>query len=395
MKKILVKGYYGYHNLGDDFILYSLLKTLDQAAESDPNKKERYQVSVISAGDTYQELFGKFKNLSCKIVPEQKFRKFYKRIELIKCDYWIIGGGGLFPNEKAADFPSLLSSIRFAKKFHAKVCIYGIDINSINIPENKIVWKKVSELVDFITVRNHKSYCLLNELGCKNIRESVDITFGVETEEENGNIYGGLKKLGIEQGKYNLWAIPMPWFPNEYKEEIHGQRYKKLLENLSEIANNEHLKKYTNVFLPFYYDMDLELINDLIKQFEFPYVVCDSSKALTLGEKRALFRFSNCNICMRFHSAMFSIYNDQIGIFISYSDKTSNVIRLMGLEDYLVEYGIRSSADFYKEFDLDMKKLNQVVDHIFDGQKKTIHNISSKMRKEANAAQEDLIKWLK
>ena len=111
----------GYHNLGDDFILYSLLKSLDRAAKLEAGVKEPYQVSVISNGDDYQELFKKFHNISCKIIPERKFRKLHKRIELIKCDYWIIGGGGLFPDENAANFPSLLSSIQFAKKFNAKL----------------------------------------------------------------------------------------------------------------------------------------------------------------------------------------------------------------------------------------------------------------------------------
>ena len=83
MKKILIKGYYGYHNLGDDFILYSLLKSLDRASKLEAGVKESYQVSVISNGDAYQELFKKFHNISCKIIPERKFRKLHKRIELI------------------------------------------------------------------------------------------------------------------------------------------------------------------------------------------------------------------------------------------------------------------------------------------------------------------------
>ena len=138
----------------------------------------------------------------------------------------------------------------------------------------------------------------------------------------------------------------------------------------------------------------MELIKDLVKQFEFPYVICDAEKELTLGEKRALFRFSNCNICMRFHSAMFSIYNEQVGVFISYSDKASNVIRLLGLEDYLVEYGIRNSADFYKEFDLNMQCVENIISHIFEGEKKTIHDIALKMKVRAQEAQKDLIQWL-
>jgi phosphopantetheine adenylyltransferase len=61
----------------------------------------------------------------------------------------------------------------------------------------------------------------------------------------------------------------------------------------------------------------------------------------------------------------------------------------------LVEYGIRNSADFYKEFDLDMQRVNQVMDNIFSDDKKSIEKITSKMKQEAAVAQEELIKWLK
>ena len=134
MKKVLIKGYYGYENLGDDFILYTLLDTLSSVG--------KFDVTVVSAGDKYTELFNGFPNLNCSVMTK-KWRKFSKIKELIRNDYWIIGGGGLFPSESSADFNSLLSEIKLARFFHTKVCIYGIDINSITKKENKKIWKEI------------------------------------------------------------------------------------------------------------------------------------------------------------------------------------------------------------------------------------------------------------
>ena len=45
MKKIVIQGFYGANNLGDDFILYSLLNSI--------NNIGKCEVIVMSYGDTY------------------------------------------------------------------------------------------------------------------------------------------------------------------------------------------------------------------------------------------------------------------------------------------------------------------------------------------------------
>jgi len=387
MKKVLIKGYYGYENLGDDFILYTLLDTLSSVG--------KFDVTVVSAGDKYTELFNGFPNLNCSVMTK-KWRKFSKIKELIRNDYWIIGGGGLFPSESSADFNSLLSEIKLARFFHTKVCIYGIDINSITKKENKKIWKEISQCVEFIVCRNRRTYNLLKEIDCKNIIKSSDITFSVETPIEKENNTECLKKINCEQQKYILWAIPMPWFNNEYKEEVHGERYKKLVTDIQKAANQECNKELKHVFLPFYYDMDMKIISDIVKGIDGEYVICDKAKELTIEEKRQLFKFAKACVSMRFHGVMFSLYHQTPVAIISYSNKTSDVIKEYGLQGDLIEYGIRPNADFYSEFDLQSDKLNQIISTIVMNKTQTDYaTISAKLKENAVQAKKILQDWLK
>lgn len=86
MSNILIKGFYGQNNLGDDYILYSILDTL--------NSTGNHKVNIISAGDAnYSNLFTKFDNLECHLIPRENWRRFSKLSLLLKCNRWIIGGG--------------------------------------------------------------------------------------------------------------------------------------------------------------------------------------------------------------------------------------------------------------------------------------------------------------
>lgn len=385
MKKVLIKGYYGYENLGDDFILYTIMNTL--------NSIGRFDVTVVSSGDTYEDLFSLFPNLRCRTMRKQ-WKKLTKVIEILKADYWIIGGGGLFPSETSANYKSLCSEIKLAKKLHTKTCMYGIDINSISKPENKDIWKNISTLIDFIICRNQRTYQMLCDLGCKNAIKSSDITFSVESSVEKMDDETCLKKLGCEKGKYVLWAIPMPWFDGEYSDEIHGKRYRKLVSDIQSVANHKNNKDIKNVFIPFYYDMDMKIIGDIVKGIQGDYVICDKSKMLSIEEKRMLFRLAKVCVCMRFHGAMFALYHCTPLVTVSYSNKTSDVIRECGLEEDMVEYGIRTNADFYSEFDLDESKLISIFEAVNQSRKRNDYQeISETLKKMANNAKGKLIQW--
>ena len=390
MKTVLIKGYYGYDNLGDDFLLYSILDTL--------NKAGRYNVIVVSAGDTYSSLFNRYKNLYCKTFPLSKWNKFSKLFCIAKCDYWIIGGGGLFPSEDRAGIPNWKREISIARSLKKKVCIYGVDINSINKEENKKAWYDISNLVSFIVCRNNKTKKMLDDIGCKNVIKTGDITFGLETEEELHEISTThvKEKLGIVNEHFALWAIPMLWSIDDLDNESVQFRYSNLIKLLQSLANSQELKEYTHLFLPFFYKKDMRLFEDLIKNLDCKYIIVDKSYGLTYGEKRLLFKEANICLCMRFHAAMFSLFHKRPALYISYADKTSDVIREHGLEFALCEYGFSKNENFYKEFDLDYEDVIEKMRYILSGGGyEKVCLASDNLKKSTKIAKEKLIEWLK
>lgn len=382
--KILIKGYYGHNNLGDDYILYSILNSL--------NSVGKFNVTVVSAGDRYQDFFDRFQNLR---VTEfcREWKGFAKRFALIRCDLWIIGGGGLWPSEKSKNVHILLDEIQFAKKFGAKICFYGIDINSINEPTNIEAWKGILDEADLFIVRNSKTKYLLDGLKNNNVIKSSDITFGLITPDEKKLSRSVLHKLGLKDQEYILWAIPM-----EFTEGRNSTRYSKFITSLQSLANKSMFHNYVHVFLPFNYNKDLELLEDISKGIDGKSIICDNSFPLSIEEKRILFKYARSGVFMRFHSVMFSIYYALPGVFISYSDKTSDVLKEVDLEDYFIEYGIKSDEDFYREFDLDEEKAILMADSIIKDDtvfRGKLELASNYLKRQADSAKEEFETYIR
>ena len=343
---ILLKGYYGQKNLGDDYLLYAILNTLNGCG--------KYKVRVVVAEKQYASFFKRFPNLKLSEMF-RPWRRFTKRIALIWSDVWIIGGGGLWPRENTKNLKILLDDIRLAKKFGCKVVFYGVDINSANDEAYRSVWKEILKETDLFVVRNRKTKNILDSILEGHAIRSADLTFGLETPAEKESSKSVLKKLDLEEGNYIIWAVPM-----EFKNDPEGIRYRKLIGTLARLANESALKNYKHVLLPYNENKDTQLLVDPAKEIHGPCIVCDNS--IDIEEKRLLYRFAKCSVSMRFHSVMFSLYHRLPGIYLSYSDKTSDVIRECGLEDFMLEYGISAQEDFGKEFDLDECKLMQLAD---------------------------------
>lgn len=382
--RVLIKGYYGHDNLGDDYILYSILDSL--------NSVGKFDVSVVSAGSKYKNFFDKFKNLRVFEYCNE-WRGFSKRIELVRCNLWIIGGGGLWPGEKSKNVYILLDEIRFAKKFGAQICIYGVDINSINEPENREAWRGILDEVDLFVVRNSKTKYLLDGLKKNNVIKSSDITFGLVTPDEKLSNSTILDKIGVEENSYILWAIPM-----EFEEGKKSERYSTLVKTLQNLANNSLFSNYTHVLLPFNYNKDLVLMKDIGAGIKGKCIICDKSLGLSIENKRLLFKYARSGVFMRFHSVMFALYNCIPGVFISYSDKTSDVLTELGMKSYFIEYGIKSDEDFCREFDLDENKVISMANLIIEDDnvfREKLNKSSNYLKEQAISAKEEFESFVK
>ncbi len=168
MKKVLVSGYIGFNNFGDEAIFYALSNHL---------KSLGFSVSVLCANKEQVQ-----KNYEVKAYHYKKPFEILKAI--LSCNILISGGGSLLQN-KTSNFSLLyyLFIILLAKFCFKKVIIFAQGIEPIIGKKYEFLTKTILKLVNFISVRDEKSKKLLSSW---NIHSSLvsDPAYSLVQEEE-------------------------------------------------------------------------------------------------------------------------------------------------------------------------------------------------------------------
>lgn len=383
MKKILLQGFYGVHNLGDDYILYSILSTLD--------KLENCEVIIYSNGDDYAYLRNKIKKINF-VTQKIQERTFKEKIQDIKeSDYWVIGGGGLFPQESIATALNLLIKSVFARTCGTKMAFYGIEFNSFHKKINRIVWKLIFLLSDLVQVRNNNNAKMIKELGIDKVVGSSDVTFSLETDLEKKGQFPNYDR------PYVVWSLGMPWRKEELQNPDVFKRYIKLCDLIVRSINR--FTQYRHVLMPFYEEMDIGFIDDVKEKISVDYEIY-GQETVDLDLKRAIFKNARFSVCMRFHSVIFSLYNEIPFCAISYSPKTSNILEELDMENRMVTLGIRKTDFFFEEFNVDEEKfyniLNKTNEEAEDLEvKEKCVRAAKLLKKKAKYSESVMINWFK
>ena len=149
MKKVLVSGYIGFNNFGDEAIFYALSNHL---------KKNGFEISVLCTNT---------KEVQSNYDVDTYFYKNPITIlkAILKNDILFSGGGSLLQN-KTSNFSLFyyLFVILISKLFFKKVVIFAQGIEPINGKVNEFVFKNILKLSDFITVRDYNSKLYLEKL---------------------------------------------------------------------------------------------------------------------------------------------------------------------------------------------------------------------------------------
>lgn len=236
MKNILVSGYIGFNNFGDEAIFCALSTYL---------KENNYRVSVLCGNKTEVE---KLYN-----VQTYYFKNLFEILRAIfKCDVLISGGGSLLQN-KTSNFSLFyyLFVILLAKICFKKVIIFAQGIEPIigKLPEN--ITKNVLKLVDFISVRDNNSKKLLKSWDIESILVSDPAYSLVQdkkiSDKKDGLIvqlrsFKGIKKefladLAFAISKYYKGKISVFSFQDEIDE-------KKCLELVEELKKQDVVAEY-------------------------------------------------------------------------------------------------------------------------------------------------------
>ena len=157
--KVLISGYYGFYNIGDEAILKSIIEAL---RNEDPN----IDIVVLSNDVEYTK-----STYKVNAINRWKLNDIYK--ELLKCDGLISGGGSLFQDVTSSRSIFYYIGIMWLAKLAKKpIFIYAQGVGPIEKKNNRKIVGKFFNKVNYITLRDKESKLLLNSIG---VKKDIDI----------------------------------------------------------------------------------------------------------------------------------------------------------------------------------------------------------------------------
>jgi len=184
-RRILVSGYYGFRNAGDEAIL-------DAFIQSTKDLPCPVRVTVLS--NTPEETAKKHGTSTVS-----RFNLFSVLRALRRADVLVSGGGSLLQDKSSTrSIIYYLSIIRLAKLFRKPVMLYANGIGPVDRPRNRRRVKKTISRADMVTLREESSLEELLRIGVSGppMYVTADPIFLIETKDE-APAMEALRKAGV------------------------------------------------------------------------------------------------------------------------------------------------------------------------------------------------------
>ncbi len=314
MRKILISGYHGFNNLGDEAILESILQAFKRAAAEEGR---RLAVTVLSAdpGKTARN------NNGVRSVGRTNLPAILKAIK--NCDLFLSGGGSLLQDKtgyglSVAYYLGLVFLARLMKK---KTVLYAQGIGPITKRINRLIARRIINKVDLVTVRDVDSYKELLSLGIKKppVHVTVDPAFSLRPSPDNDN--EKLQRLfpQIPPDKPLLGISVRGWLD-----------HKKFIREIAKAADRLVVELgAAAVIIPMFPEQDLPVSRDTASLMEQEAYVAEEE----LTPQKALFLFSHLDlfIGVRLHSLIFAAITGTPLAGVAYDPKVQSFLSQMGL----------------------------------------------------------------
>ena len=315
-KKIVLSGYFGFDNLGDEAILYSMVKGIGAIPD----------VEIVALSSNPEKTAAKF---NIKAVDRMKMSAVLREIR--NCDLFISGGGSLLQDVTSKrSLIYYLTLLKIAKFFKKKVMIYSQGIGPVNDAKNRAHLTKVFKKLDEINVRDNESKQELIDMGVKNkVSVTADTVFLLDQPEQKTGkkiltALDGFRNVEAEADKVFTVGISIrPWKELNHKivEEI-----KKTIEQLKITY-----PKARFVLLPFHHPGDLTLSQQLYNAIEDKENIYLIEAHLNEREMLSVIGHMDVMLSMRLHGLIFAVVAGAYPIGISYDPKIQSLMKELNL----------------------------------------------------------------
>ena len=309
MYDILISGYYGFENSGDDAILMAILDNLR-------TYKKDIKVVVLSKKPAEtKRIYG------VDSVDRFNFNEVIKAMKSSKL--FLNGGGNLIQDESSTrSLMYYLSTIWMAKKLGLKVMLYSNGIGAINKKMNRLMTTRIINNADVITLRERISLKELKSL--KVTRPQVSLTADPAftlvpcSDEEASTI---LAAEGIVKDNPLVGISLRKW-----------KNFKNYTKQIAEAADYMYEKLGVQpVLIPMHYPQDVEICNTIASMMKHqPKIVKNKYNVpQTLG----IIKSMDMIIGMRLHALIYGaslqvpilglIYDPKVAGFLEYINQSS------------------------------------------------------------------------
>lgn len=289
--RIVISGYYGFDNIGDEAVLSTIISSL---REYIPN----VSITILSNNPEKTK-----KVYNVEAINRWNFGDICKAIK--SCDLFISGGGSLLQDITSfKTIPYYLGIVRIALHYKKKVVFYSQGVGPVNKSFNKWLIKRIVSKVDHVFVRDNSSKELLQSLGVKApVTVAADPVLGISIDKSLVNSI----KNSFEEKK-TAGICLRPWHNNE-------QIINSLLPHLKKLIK----EGYDLYFLPMYYEQDLDIAKEIYDQLGDQAKLIN--KKLTIEETLAYTASFDFIIGMRLHSLIMATVAGTPVIGLSYDPK--------------------------------------------------------------------------
>jgi polysaccharide pyruvyl transferase CsaB len=344
--KIVISGFYGLGNTGDEAILESIVDNLRDGLDSP-------EITVFSLSPEQTAT-----THNVKSVYRGWKKDFKGKVKALKdADLLISGGGGLLQDTYPTKFlfgplPYYLLIVFLAKLCGTKVMFFSQGIGPVNSTWGKILMRVFANMADFITVRDQFSKDLLKKLGVTRPESVVtsDIVFAFKQKDDDSC----LKSLPLTGNEKIVSVSVRPWFS-------HTEHYSQLAESLDRLIENENI---TPVFVPMEGHHDVRASNLVLEKMKHKDKCHLLGPDFTPNQYLNFINSSQLTIGLRLHSLIFSALSGVPHIGLSYDKKVESLLKRSGMWDLsfrLEEVNVDQLVDNAQKILADREKYRSII----------------------------------
>ena len=333
--KIMISGYYGFNNTGDEAILKSMVGAFKE-------KIPQIKITVLSQSP-----------LQTSQTYQVKAINRLHLIDIMRClrdtNLFISGGGGLLQDSTGKGWSILyyLGLILVAKIVKVPVMIYAQGIGPVNKQINKKLMKWILNNVDLITVRDNSSKELLENLGV--VKPSIYVNSDPVFLLKKKNINNIIDRHPLIQQLINSDNRPLIGVSvREYKGN--GLDSKSIFAQAADYLVENYQAKI--IFLPFKFDEDVysseEILSLMKNKAEVLKIKLEPEELLSVLSRLSLL------VGVRLHSIIFSSIANIPFVAFNYDPKVKYFVEDLGLSELLLEIGE----------DISLKNIQEKVEYI-------------------------------